>query len=101
MAGFVEFQRPAITHTFVYKALWKKLHVRQCVRLVKDIDEGCAWCGAQETDYHFVKSCPMVPLLYGCGCGCECGPVGGRQPHDIPHPPNGLVCVVGLHRLWT
>ena len=38
--------------------------VRQRVRIVKDIDEGCAWCGAQETIYHFVKSCPMVRLMY-------------------------------------
>ena len=33
---------PAITQEFMYKALWKKLQVRQRVRIVKDIDEGCA-----------------------------------------------------------
>ena len=34
---------------------------------MKDIHEGCAWCGAQETIYHFVKSCPMVRML-GTAC---------------------------------
>ena len=50
----------AITHESVYKVLWKKLRVRQRVGLLKDIHDGCVWCGAQETVYHFVKSRPMV-----------------------------------------
>ena len=53
-----------ITHQFVYKVLWKKLQVRQRVGLVKDIQDGRVWCGARETVYHFVKSCPMVQMLY-------------------------------------
>ena len=51
---------PCITHEFLYKVLWKKLRVRQCVGLMKDIQHGCAWSGEQETVYHIVKSCPMV-----------------------------------------
>ena len=37
---------PAITQEFIYRVPWKKLQVPQRVRLVKDINEGCVWCGA-------------------------------------------------------
>ena len=65
---------PTITHEFMYKALWKKIQVRQRIKILKDIDEGCAWCGAQESVYHFVKSCPMTRLLYAA-CGDVATPV--------------------------
>ena len=49
-----------ITREFINRVPWKKLQVRQRVKLVKNIDDTCVWCGVQETVYHFMKSCPMV-----------------------------------------
>ena len=100
---------PAITQKFMYKAPWKKLQVCQSVRLVKDIDEGCAWCGAQETVYDFVKSCPMVRSLYAA-CrdvttpvvqGVDVGKWVADNPMISLTPPSGLYGWSGLHRLWT
>ena len=54
----------SITHKFVYKVLLKKLQVRQRMGLVKEVPDGCVWCGAQDTVYHFVNSYPLVRVLY-------------------------------------
>ena len=100
---------PSITHEFMYKVLWKKLQVRQRVGLVKDIQDGRVWCGAQETVYCFVKSCPMVRILYAA-CRDVAAPVVqgmdvGRWVADDPiialTNPTGLCVWWGLHRLWT
>ena len=65
------------------------------------------WCGAQETVYHFVKSCPMVRMLYAA-CGNVATPVVqgmdvGRWVADDPiialTNPTGLCVLWGLHRL--
>ena len=55
---------PTITHEFIYRVLWKKLQIRQRVKLVKDLEDTCVWCGAPETVYHLVKGSPMVRVLY-------------------------------------
>ena len=77
--------------------------------MVKDIHEGCAWCGAQETIYHFVKSCPMVRMLYAV-CRDIAMPVvkgvdAGRWVADDPiivlTNPTRLCVWWGLHCLWT
>ena len=76
---------------------------------MKDIDEGCAWCGAQDPVYHFVKSCPMVQLLY-VACRDVATPVVqgvdvGRWVADNPlislNHLADLCLWWGLHRLWT
>ena len=64
MASTVESNVPSITYELMYKVLCKKLQVRQHVGLVKDIQDGRVWCGAQVTIYHFVNTCPMVRILY-------------------------------------
>ena len=100
---------PSITHEPMYKVLWKKLQVRQRVGLVKNIPEGCVWCGAQETVYYFVKSCPMVRMLYAVCRDVEApvvqGTDVGRWVADDPiialTNPMGLCVWWGLHRLWT
>ena len=79
------------------------------MKLVSNIEDTCVWCGAQETVYHFVKSCPMVRLLY-VACRDVATPVVagtdvGRWVSDDPiialTTPTGLCVWWGLHRLWT
>ena len=74
---------------------------------MKDINEGCAWCGAHETVYDFVKSCPIVCMLYAA-CRDVATPVVmgtdvGRWVADGPiialSNPIGLCVGWGLHRL--
>ena len=100
---------PSITHEFMYKVMWKKFQVRQHVGLVKDIQDGCVWCGAQETVYDFVKSCPMVRMLYAA---CRDVATLGVQRMDVGRwgegdpiialtNPMGLCVWWGLHRLPT
>ena len=78
--------------------LWKKLQVRQRVKLVKDTEATCVRCGAQETVYHFVKSCPMVRLLYvACRdvatpvvAGVDVGRWVSNEPIIVLTNPKGL-----------
>ena len=96
---------PTITDEFIYRVPWKKLHVRQRVKLVKDTEDTCVCCGSQETVYHFVKSCPMVRLLYAvCRdvatplmAGTDVGRWVSDDPIIAPTNPTGLCVWWGLH----
>ena len=89
---------PMITHEFIYRVPWKKLQVRQRVKLVKDIEDTCVWCGAQETVYHFVESCPIVRLLYAACrdvatpvvAGVDVGQWVSDEPIIVLTNPTGL-----------
>ena len=109
---------PTITHEFMYRAPWKKPQICQRVKLVKDIEDTCMWCGALETVYHFVKSSPMVRLVSACRdvatpvvAGVDVGrwvsdPGGGATPRVLgrqlplppPSPPRGLRPTVSCQR---
>ena len=73
-----------ITQEFMYKALWKKLQVRQRVQIVKDITDGCGWCGVQETMYHFMKSCNDLPTVHSMTTPVAQGVDVGRWVADKP-----------------
>ena len=86
------------------RVVWKKLQMRQRMGLVKDIQDGCVWC---DTVYHFVKSCPMVRMLYAA-CRDVATPLVqgldvGRWVADDPivalTNPTGPCVWWGLHRL--
>ena len=99
----------SIMHEFMYRVLWKKHQVLQRVKRVKNIGDCCVWCEAQETVYHFVKSCPMVRLMYAAfrdvAVAVANGMDVGRWVSDDPTialtKPTTLCVWWGLHRLWT
>ena len=66
--------------------------MRQHVGLVKDIQDGGVWCGAQETGNHFVK---LVVR------GTDVGRWVADDPIIALTNPTGLCVWWGLHRLWT
>ena len=100
---------PSIAHEFMYKVLWKKLPVLQCAGLVKDIQDPCVWCGVEETVCHFVKSCPIVRMLYAA-CrdvatlvvtGTDVGRWVADNTIIALTNPTALCVWWGIHRLQT